>query len=83
MEKNVLDYEPHLALFVPGNDPLIYYKGITIFAKNFLSKRGTVYLEINEDLADLTAGYLKKEGFITELRKDLNGKFRMIKATIK
>lgn len=80
MEKNVLDYEPHIALFVPGDDPLLYYKAILQFAKKALSTEGSVYLEINSEIADLTEDYLTNSGFYTEMRKDINGRLRMIKA---
>ena len=80
MEKNVLDYEPHIALFVPGDDPLLYYKAILQFAKKALSTEDSVYLEINSEIADLTEDYLTNSGFYTEMRKDINGRLRMIKA---
>ena len=48
MSKNVLDYEPKLALFVKNDDPLKFYKAILDFAKNSLNKNGKIYFEINE-----------------------------------
>ncbi len=81
MKANVLDYEPYMALFVPEADPLIFYRAIARFANTALSRGGCMYFEINEDLSQETANYLSESGFNTELRKDINNKFRMIKAT--
>lgn len=80
MEHNVLDFEPHLALFVPENDPLIFYKAIGAFANSFLSPKGSLYFEINEDLFQETSNAIKELGFETELRKDIHGRYRMLKA---
>jgi release factor glutamine methyltransferase len=81
MEHNVLDFEPHLALFVPENDPLIFYKAIGTFANSFLSLKGRLYFEINEDLFQETSDAIKELGFETELRKDIHGRYRMLKAS--
>jgi release factor glutamine methyltransferase len=81
MENNVLDFEPHLALFVPENDPLLFYRVISRFASLHLNKRGSLYFEINEDLADETMKLIESFGFSAELKRDLNDKYRMIKAT--
>jgi len=83
MEANVLLYEPHLALFVPDDDPLIFYKSIAIFTKKFLSDNGSLYLEVNEVYGPECEELYSKEGYKTQLRKDLNGKYRMIKAMLK
>ncbi|MEO8796210.1 MAG: peptide chain release factor N(5)-glutamine methyltransferase, partial [Daejeonella sp.] len=81
MHQNVLEHEPHLALFVDDNDPLIFYKAITKFASAHLKKDGVLYLEINENLGGETVSLLKGFGFKNvELRKDLPGKDRMIRA---
>ena len=80
MEKKVLDFEPHLALFVPDNDPLIFYKAITQFASSHLSLHGSLYFEINERMGDQTFDLLLQYGFDDILsRKDLQGKERMIR----
>ncbi|MFW1123189.1 hypothetical protein ACEV8Z_24460, partial [Vibrio parahaemolyticus] len=50
MHKNVLDYEPHIALFVPDKDPLVFYKQILTFVEERLHKGSTIYLELNEAL---------------------------------
>lgn len=80
MERNVLEFEPHLALFVPEKDPLIFYKAISSFAKKYLSINGNLYFEINEDLSQDTSNAIKELGFATELRKDIHGRYRMLKA---
>jgi len=83
MKKNVLDYEPSQALFVPDNDPLLYYRAIAGFSKLKLSQNGKIYIEINENLGKETVLLLKSEGF-TEiiLKKDLQGKDRMIRCRL-
>lgn len=81
MPENVLEHEPHEALFVPENDPLLFYKAIGYFIKK--SKHNTVlYFEINETKGQELLALLGDMGFkdIT-LRKDINGKDRMIKCT--
>ncbi|WP_276346670.1 peptide chain release factor N(5)-glutamine methyltransferase [Daejeonella sp. JGW-45] len=83
MHVNVLDHEPHLALFVPDDDPLVFYKAIANFAKSHLEAGGLLYLEINEHLGQETAALLRDEGFIhVELRQDLRDRDRMIKAQL-
>jgi release factor glutamine methyltransferase len=80
MLPNVLNYEPHLALFAPENDPLIFYKKIGLFARENLKKKGALYFEINEIYPHETAQLLGELGFQTQLKKDINEKFRMVKA---
>ncbi|HUX52893.1 MAG TPA: peptide chain release factor N(5)-glutamine methyltransferase [Williamwhitmania sp.] len=80
MHSNVLEYEPHLALFVPNEDPLKFYKAICDYALVSTLPKTTVYLEINESFGTETAEIFQKKGFTTEIRKDINGKERMIKA---
>ena len=83
MLPNVLDYEPHLALFVPNNDPLIFYKTIADFAIKHLDTNGLLYLEINENLGKETINILKEKGLKNiELRQDLRGKDRMIRSKL-
>lgn len=82
MAKHVLDFEPSLALFVPDEDALIFYRKIAAFGKTHLSKGGTIFLEINEALGKETVSLYEQEGYTTELRKDLQGKDRMIKASL-
>lgn len=81
MKKNVADHEPHLALFVPDDDPLLFYRAIAHFASRNLSKNGGLYLEINQYLGAETQSLLKAHNFSEiELRKDIFGNNRMIKA---
>jgi len=79
MRKNVLDYEPPSALFVPDNDPLIYYKSIIKIAWEKLNSGGFLLCEINQYLAEETQGLFEKEGFSNvEIIKDLFGNERII-----
>lgn len=80
MNKNVLDYEPHLALFVPDEDPLVYYKAILTYALGSLKENGQVFFEINESFEKEIVALMKNHNFAEiELRKDINDKFRMVK----
>lgn len=79
MHANVLDNEPHSALFVSNHDPLIFYKAIADLALNNLESRGYLFFEINEYLGAETVAMLSAKGFIDMvLRKDMQGKDRMI-----
>jgi len=81
MHKNVTDFEPHTALFVPDNDPLIFYKSIADFAVKKLSSPGLLFLEINEGFGKQTVEIINNKLFKNiELRKDLSERDRMIKA---
>lgn len=80
MQANVLKYEPATALFVPDNDPLVFYKAIAVFGKQHLNKNGTIYLEIHEDLGEATTKLFQENGYSTELKKDMQGKDRMMRA---
>lgn len=82
MQRNVLEHEPHLALYVKDEDPLIFYRKITKLAKEGLNANGRLYFEINQYLGAETEIILKKEGFKTELRKDIYGNHRMLKGTL-
>jgi len=83
MLPNVLQHEPHLALFVSDNDPLIFYKAIADFTLKHSDTNGSLYLEINENLGEETVQLLKHMGFKNiELRKDLSGKDRMIRCQL-
>ena len=82
MHENVLKYEPSLALFVPNEDALLFYRHIAAFAKNHLSENGKLYFEINENLGAATAALLKEMGFNTTLRKDAQGKDRMLACSL-
>jgi release factor glutamine methyltransferase len=81
IQPNVLQNEPHLALFVPDENPLLFYNKIADLAKENLNKNGYLFFEINQYLGNETLSILKEKGFKnTELRKDLFGNDRMIKA---
>ncbi len=80
---NVLKNEPHLALFVEDSNPLIFYSKIADLAKKHLNKNGVLFFEINQYLGKETLSLLSNKGFHQiELKKDLFGNDRMIKARI-
>lgn len=81
IKPNVLDYEPHLALFVENTNPLIFYSKIANLAKKYLKKNGALYFEINQYLGKETTEMLTKEGFTTVLKKDIFGNDRMTKSS--
>lgn len=80
MQRNVLDYDPSLALFVPDDDPLCFYQAIALTAQKSLSDDGLLILEINESLAGETCNLLHKHGFSPTLHIDFRGKSRFISA---
>lgn len=81
MAANVLDFEPHMALFVPDHDPLLFYKRIVAIAQVSLQSKGYLALEIHEDLAAQTLGLLQTDAFKNQsIYRDLQGKERMILA---
>jgi release factor glutamine methyltransferase len=83
IKKNVLDNEPHLALFVADTDALIFYKKITELAQKNLSDNGQLFFEINQYLGNEMIDLLKKRNFKNiELRKDIYGNDRMIQGSI-
>ena len=83
MHSNVTDFEPHSALFVPGDDPLIFYKAIADFAVSHLVPNGLLFFEINENYGEQIIDLLKSKHFKDiELRKDMSGRDRMVKAAI-
>lgn len=80
MNKNVVNHEPHAALFVPDDDALLFYKAIAHFAKKRLYENGSIYLEIHENLGQDVTNLFGQEGYQNiELRKDMQGKDRMVK----
>lgn len=81
MEKNVLDFEPHEALFVADEESLIFYNKISDIALKMLNSKGYLYFEINQAKGTDVMELLKKKGFEdVELRKDISGNSRMIRA---
>lgn len=83
MQEQVVAYEPSIALFVPDDDALLFYRQIGLLAKEKLNPGGALYFEINEAFGEETAGLLREQGYINvEVRKDLFGKDRMVKALL-
>ncbi|MDG1148550.1 MAG: peptide chain release factor N(5)-glutamine methyltransferase [Crocinitomicaceae bacterium] len=81
MHKNVLDFEPHMALFVADKDPLLFYREVAINAKEYLKHEGYLFFEINEDFGTEMIDLLSSLGFVNiELRKDMQGRARMMRA---
>jgi release factor glutamine methyltransferase len=81
MHINVTDFEPHKALFVPEDDPLVFYKAIANFAADHLEKGGLLFFEINESYGEQIVDVLAHKLFKNiELMKDMSDRFRMIKA---
>lgn len=79
MHKNVLDYEPHLALFVPDQDPLLFYREIIKFAVKKLKQKGRLYFEINERFGNEVSGLMSENGFNkVKIKQDINGKDRIV-----
>ncbi len=84
MQDNVLKHEPHVALFVDDNDPLLFYRAISKLAIRALNTKGTLYFEINEALGKQTCDLMRQVGFKeVELRKDIFGKDRMVKGCLR
>lgn len=83
MHENVLEYEPHIALFVPNETPLLFYDAITKFATSHLKINGMLFFEINERFAVETASLLTKNNFSEiEIISDINTKQRFIYGTL-
>ena len=80
MQQNVLRYEPETALYVKDENPLLFYEKITKLAQEGLTKNGLLFFEINQYLGVETETMVKDHGFKTEIRKDMFGNFRMLKA---
>ena len=81
MENNVLDHEPHIALFVPDSDPLLFYRKIAKIGKELLTKDGMLFFEINRRFGKETVDMLHHLGYSDiELRQDQFGNDRMVKA---
>jgi len=83
IQANVLEYEPHLALFVEDEDALLFYRKIALLAQKNLTKSGKLYFEINQYLGTETCNLLERMGFKEiDLLKDVYGNDRMIRSTI-
>ena len=82
MQRNVLDYEPHLALFVPDNDPLCFYRAIGQYAHKALKTGGRLFFELNAAYADETKTLMEQLGFTnTEIKDDQFGRHRFLKTS--
>ena len=81
LAKNVVNHEPHLALFVDDNDPFIFYKKIASFAEKHLNENGKIFVEVHEDYAKQVQQIFAEKNFTTEIKKDIYGRERMIKAS--
>jgi release factor glutamine methyltransferase len=82
MQRNVTEHEPHLALFVPDEEALIFYKAIADFAQEHLVPGGYLYFEINEKMGESLQQLLQQSFSAIIIKKDINGKDRMIRATL-
>jgi len=81
MHANVLDNEPHGALFVPDDDPLLFYRKIADLADGHLNRGGSIFFEINRAFGADVAQLLSDRAYIdVEIKKDFNGNDRMVKA---
>ena len=80
MQCNVLDYDPALALFVPDDDPLLFYRAIAKASRTVLAADGLMVLEINESLAEETAALFSEQGFLPVVHTDFRGKNRFLSA---
>lgn len=80
LDRNVVDHEPHLALFVSDNDPFIFYKKIAAFAEEHLKEKGKIFVEVHEDFAKEVQQIFREKNLTTEIKKDIYRRERMIKA---
>jgi release factor glutamine methyltransferase len=78
---NVTEYEPHTALFVPENDPLFFYRLIAAFAEKKATPTGSIYLEVHQHFAEETRVLFLNQWKDVELKKDMSGNWRMLRAT--
>ena len=81
LDKNVTAHEPHLALFVPDNQQLIFYEKIASFGKQHLAKDGKIFMETHENYAKEVAAHFIEEGYAAVVKKDFYKKERMVMAT--
>ena len=81
LAKNVTAFEPGIALFVENKNPFIFYKKISAFAKSHLKQNGKIYVEVHEEYANQVKDIFEDAGFISEIKKDIYGKERMVRAT--
>lgn len=80
LHTNVREFEPHSALFVPDNDPLLFYRAIAIFGQKHLKENGAIYCELHIEYAEDAEALFLSHGYSSvELRRDLHGNWRMLK----
>ena len=82
MQKNVLDYEPEVALFVPDEDPLLFYREIVNKTRGIMADSGQLFFEINESYGDEVSALIEKYGFHATIIKDINGRDRFVTGTL-
>lgn len=80
MQPHVVDFEPGTALFVTNEDPLVFYKALAEFGKEKLNPRGALYAEIHEDYGEMIIKLFEQHGYEAIIRKDMQGKDRMVRA---
>ncbi len=80
LAKNVTEFEPGIALFVPDSNPYIFYEKIAKFAQLHLNENGKIYVEVHEEYANNIKGIFENGGFISTVKKDIYGKERMVRA---
>ena len=83
MAAHVLNFEPHTALFVENNNPLVFYNAIANFGNTHLNTGGAIFVEINQALGSQTTNAFTQHAYNTVLHKDLFENDRMIVATKK
>lgn len=82
MHANVTAYEPHVALFVPDNDALVFYRAIAEAGPEHLKQGGAIYCELDAAHAEETKALFEEMGYSAEIRKDMHGNLRMLKASL-
>ncbi len=83
MERNVVAFEPHAALFVQDSDPLVFYRSLAHFGKHKLYKGGKIFMEMHEGMGQALSELFVEQGYHSiEIRSDFQGKDRMISVTI-
>lgn len=80
LAKNVVDHEPNIALFVANNDPFIFYKKISKFANSHLKENGKINVEVHEEYSKEVKSIFENAGFTSEIKKDIYGKPRLVRA---
>ena len=80
MHKNVKDHEPAIALFVPDNDAMVFYRAMAAFGKDHLSDNGYIYCELDAGHAEACKALFEEQGYQdVEIKKDVHGNWRMLR----